>query len=247
MQKITITLKSFLKAAVLAGCWAAILTLFTACGPSEDLARSITQMRHLGLQENEDLQKMVARRATKEVRKLKKQDYFVEPMALPMDAQLAKVYAYESAMNADGLPLYFLERASTKTRSKSAGKQHAIEVAKIFLAGRFASRIAGLAITDLSNNELSQEEAKSISKVVSTYDNWIAKKLGPVIPLAVLYREEENGILEVNVTVAYNIEANLENLREQTLSQLEKDTQIARERLEKAFPAERLLPTEPLN
>lgn len=190
-------------------------------------------------QQPKSLLKAAAKNASQEAKKLKKEGYYTEPMALPMDVQLTKAYIYESALDDEGVKSFFTERASVKSRSKSAGKQHATEVCMIYLARSFNAHIAGLAQTDLSNHELSQAEAESISKTVSAYENWTAINLGPVIPVAVFMKDEKDGIVEVSVSVAYNLDANLDRLREETISKLQKDTDVAREKLESLMAPER--------
>ena len=111
--------------------------------------------------------------------------------------------------------------------------KHAMEVCMINLARRFNSHIKGLVQTYLSNQELSQKEAESINKMVSAYENWTAINLGPVIPVSVFLKDEGDGIVEVSVSVAYNVDENLERLREKTISKLEEDTDIAREKLDR--------------
>lgn len=216
-----------------------LITTLHSCNSSSDLSKTIRVPGAESGSLSDKYTKAVSKRALSEAKKLKKQGYYVAPMALPIDAQLTKVYLYEGVTDEIGNRRYITERASVKSRSKTAGKQHAIEACKIYIAGYMQSHIMGLVKSDLSNQELSTSEAESISKMVSSYENWIAANLGPVNPVAVFYRDEKGGILDVSVCVSYDLEYNLERVRNKTLRKLEDDTDIARERLEEVFDSER--------
>ena len=176
--------------------------------------------------------------AEKQAKQMKRQGYYVDPMGLPMETQLEKAMLFEGIVDNSGRTRYIVEKEHVLSRTPASGKQHALELAKLTLAGYLQSYIQGLVQTDLGNNQISMKEAESINKSVSVYNNWIAQNLGPVTPVAVLYKDHRNEV-EVYVTVAYDKRYAKTLVSEQLVKKLEGDTNIAREKLEKVFNASR--------
>ena len=56
----------------------------------------------------------------------------------------------------------------------------------------------------VSNKQLSADEAASISQTVSAGKNLISQKIGRVIPVVEMYRSKSNGNKEILVRVGYN-------------------------------------------
>ena len=79
----------------------------------------------------------------------------------------------------------------------------ATELAKNNLVGLMASNIREVVETELSNNQISKDEAVSWTKTVSAVTNKVSKKLGQVFVPFKIYRENENNY-EVMLRVAYN-------------------------------------------
>ena len=79
----------------------------------------------------------------------------------------------------------------------------ATELAKNNLVGLMASNIREVVETELSNNQISKDEAVSWTKTVSAVTNKVAKKLGQVYVPFKIFKENENNY-EVTLRVAYN-------------------------------------------
>ena len=85
-----------------------------------------------------------------------------------------------------------------------ASKMQAMELAKQSLAGQIQTEITALVDNQVSNKQLSADEAASISQTVSAGKNLISQKIGRVIPVVEMYRSKSNGNKEILVRVGYN-------------------------------------------
>jgi 1-aminocyclopropane-1-carboxylate deaminase/D-cysteine desulfhydrase-like pyridoxal-dependent ACC family enzyme len=60
--------------------------------------------------------------------------------------------------------------------------------------------------SDVANNQLSNEEAVSITNSIMVSVNKVSKRLGMVTPLFQSYRQLSNGNYEVQMLIGYNYE-----------------------------------------
>ena len=107
----------------------------------------------------------------------------------------------------------------------------AIETAKIELAGKIATNIAALIESNISNQQLNSEEAASITKSVAVAKNLISQKLGQIIIPFEVYRKIDKNI-EANIRIAYNNQIAREIAIGTIREQLEKDTELTKQRLD---------------
>ena len=174
----------------------------------------------------------VSKMAKKESKHLTRSGYYVVPGALPIRKQLERAYTMENEYDSIGFPKFFITSGIAIAQNQSSAMAHATAVAKVSLANMVKSNIAGIIETSLSNNQLTNDEAKSISKVVSAYTDLIAQELGRIIPVVVLYRKVGDNY-EANVRIAYNAPMAMKAAKDVLLSKLEEETNVAREKLEK--------------
>lgn len=216
-----------------------VIGLLAACSGEKQTVTQETTFSKGRIAQSQAFLQSAGKRAKQQAKSLAKQGFYTDPLGLPMDAQLHKAYVFESEVDESGQSRFIVEKATVVARTKSSGKQHALETAKLTIAGYLQSHIAGLVKSDLSNHQLSEEEAESINKMVSSYENWIVNNLGSVEPLAILYRDLKGDKVEVQVSIAFDLSQNLEQVRSKTLSKLEEDTDVSREKLESVFSPER--------
>jgi hypothetical protein len=168
--------------------------------------------------------------AKKKARQNAKAGYYTNLTSTTMECQIEKAILYDAVLNAEGQKRYIVETSNVLSKSPEAGKQHAIETAKIKIAGYLQSTILGLVETSLSNNQLSMKEAEQINKMVSNYENWIAQNLGSVEPIGAIYKKHHDKI-EVEVCIAYNMENAANITRNAVINKLSEDTKISKDKL----------------
>ena len=88
----------------------------------------------------------------------------------------------------------------------SAAQMQAVNLAKLDLAGQIQTRVNQLIEAKVANDEISAESAASINSFVSASKNLISNTLGRVMILVEIYRVNEAGNNEVQVTLGYNSE-----------------------------------------
>ena len=153
---------------------------------------------------NKQVKDRAIRDARKEARKLEKQGYKAPVGKLPIDKQLEKAWQCQYEMDSNGYPFYFIATARTTGSNYSAAQMQAVNLAKLDLAGQIQTRVNQLVEAKVANDEISAEEAVSINSFVSASKNVISNTLGRVLILVEIYRVNENGNNEVQVTLGYN-------------------------------------------
>ena len=155
---------------------------------------------------NRQVKDKAIRSARKEARKLAKQGYKAPVGKLPIDKQLEKAWQCQYEMDSNGYPFYFIATARTTGSNYSAAQMQAVNLAKLDLAGQIQTRVNQLIEAKVANDEISSESAASINSFVSASKNLISNTLGRVMILVEIYRVNEAGNNEVQVTLGYNSE-----------------------------------------
>ena len=155
---------------------------------------------------NRQVKDKAIRSARKEARKLAKQGYKAPVGKLPIDKQLEKAWQCQYEMDSNEYPFYFIATARTTGSNYSAAQMQAVNLAKLDLAGQIQTRVNQLIEAKVANDEISAESAASINSFVSASKNLISNTLGRVMILVEIYRVNEAGNNEVQVTLGYNSE-----------------------------------------
>ena len=155
---------------------------------------------------NRQVKDKAIRSARKEARKLAKQGYKAPVGKLPIDKKLEKAWQCQYEMDSNGYPFYFIATARTTGSNYSAAQMQAVNLAKLDLAGQIQTRVNQLIEAKVANDEISAESAASINSFVSASKNLISNTLGRVMILVEIYRVNEAGNNEVQVTLGYNSE-----------------------------------------
>lgn len=165
--------------------------------------------------------------ARKEAKELKKAGWMVSPGALPIDKQLEKSYMLQFENDEAGYPLYIMAEAMSVSGNYDAAKMQALELAKQNLISQVETNVNTIIENDVSNSQLSADEAASITRSVLASKNVISAKLGRVLPVVQLYRKLDNKNSEVLVRIAYNSKM----AREATLQAVRDDLESRGDRL----------------
>lgn len=146
--------------------------------------------------------------ARKEAKNYKKKGYYVVRAGLPMEKQLEVAYSRQLEIDQDGYPLYITATAESVAQTKIAAKNQAMAIAKFDLASQLETNIVGLIENSVANEQLSQEDAASLTKTVTASKEIVAQKLGRVITLFSAYKSDKTLSKRANVgytvMIAYN-------------------------------------------
>ena len=165
-------------------------------------------------QTKEQLEKKASKAARKEAKRLKKEGWTIAPGALPLDKQLDRAYMLELELGADMLPKYVMGEAMSIGENYDAAKIQALELAKQNLVVKIESEISAMVQTTVANQQISADDAASITKTIVESKNNIVKRIGRVLTAVEAYRTLPNGNKEVLVRVAYSMETALQVVKE---------------------------------
>lgn len=178
------------------------------------------------------IKKKAVKEARKEVKTYMKDGYFVSPGSLPMEKQLENSWVRQYEVDEKGFPLYIVATGNSVANTQTAAKLQATETAKLELAGTISTNVAAIIENSIANQQLSTDDAASISKTVAASKNIIAQELGRVITLFEIYKKIGTNV-ESNVRLAYNTEMALEIGKKVIKKKLEEETSILHEKLDK--------------
>jgi hypothetical protein len=169
--------------------------------------------------------------AKSEAKRLEKEGYYVPPGAIPLEMGLAQSYKYQVEMSDNGYPKYITGEAAAIGGTKIAAKNQAMEAAKLELAGKIESNIAALTEQSIANEQLTQEEAASITETVTAAKNIISQKLGRIIVLFEAYKDMGRNV-ESLVRIAYNQDMALEVTKDAIRDDLRKKSEDLHKKLD---------------
>jgi hypothetical protein len=179
-----------------------------------------------------EMKRKAYKQARKEARRFKRKGWYVAPGALPMDKQIEKSWELQYKLDEQGYPLYIVATGNSVAETQSAAKLQATELAKLELAGLVQTNVAALIENSIANNQLNNEEAASVTKTVAASKNIIAQEIGRVIFLFEIMRKVDKNV-EVSVRIGYNNEMAQEAAKKVIRKQLEDQTEILHEKLDK--------------
>lgn len=167
-----------------------------------------------------------------QAKEYEKEGYYVAVGASPIERQLTNAWMREIEQDEQGFPKYIVATGRSVGESQIAAKLQATEAAKLELAGTLATNIAALIENNFANAQLNAEEAASVTKTVGASKNIIAQEIGRIITMVELYKDINKNI-EVNLRVAYNSDMAMEMAKKVVRNQLEQETKVLQEKLEK--------------
>lgn len=168
------------------------------------LALAMVVMGSCNAQKLTKEQKQANKTIKKEVRQLKKNGWQVAPGNLALDLQLKEAYSKALEKDEKGYEAYVSGEAMTVGESYDAALFQATNLAKLDLAAKIETEITELIDTRLANKQLSQKQAASLVESVAASKNLISQKLGRVIIPVKMYRDLDNGNVEVRTMVFYS-------------------------------------------
>lgn len=153
-----------------------------------------------------ELNSKATKAARKEAKKMQKEGWTIAPGSLPVDKQLDKSYLMQYEYDENAYPRFIMAEAMSVGENYDGARIQATELAKLNLAGQIQSEITALVESTVASQQLSAEEAATVSKSIIASKNTISQNLGRVIPVVEVYRTLKNKNKEVLVRLAYNFE-----------------------------------------
>ncbi len=180
-----------------------------------------------------EMKRKAHKAARKEARKYKRSGWYIAPGALPMDKQVEKSWQRQYEEDEDGYPLYLVATGNSVGETQSAAKLQATELAKLELAGIVQTNIVALIENSVANNQLSRDDATSVTKTVAASKNIIAQEIGRVVTFFEIYREVGDRNIESSVRIGYNTKMAHEVAKKAIKEQLEDKTEELHKKLDK--------------
>jgi hypothetical protein len=169
--------------------------------------------------------------AQQEARKYIKEGYYVAPGSLALDMQLEYAWKMQSEIDEKGNPKYFVAPGNSVAESQTAAKLQAMETAKLDLAGQISTQVSALISSTISNQQLNNEDAASVTKTVAESKSLIGQKLGRVNIFLEMYRRVGKNI-ECDLWIGYSQESAIEEAKEILRKKLEESSKLSREQLD---------------
>lgn len=205
---------------------------FAEQSEQKEIRKERMEIRKLGKKE---LNEKVSKTTKKEANRLKKEGWVVSPGALPLEKQLERSYLMEFEYDDNMFPKYIMANAQSIGENYDAAKTAATSLAITNLAGQIQTEVSALVENTVANQQLSADEAVSITESVMAAKNLISQSIGRTITVVECYRELKNHNKEVMVRIAYNGEMAKEAAKKAVRSELEKKGENLHEQLDKAL------------
>jgi hypothetical protein len=157
-----------------------------------------------------------------EAKRLEADGWQAAPGAIPMVRQLEESYTLQYEKDENRQPKYITGDAMSIGENYDAAKAQAVELAKLQLAGKIETMVMAITENNVSNEQLTGEQAASVTQSVQANKNVIAQKLGRTIPLVELYRTKANKNKEVRVILGYNSGSAIDAVKEVVRADLKK-------------------------
>ena len=180
-----------------------------------------------------ELNAKASKAASKQAKELAKEGWTVSPGALPLEKQLDRSYLMLLEFDEDLFPKYIVSEGQSIGENYDAAKLQALELAKQNLAGQIQTEVTSLIETTVANEQLSAEEANSITKTIAANKNIIAQSIGRVIPVVECYRTLRNKNKEVLVRIAYNSKMSKQAAKDAAHKALEEQGEALQDKLDK--------------
>lgn len=169
-----------------------------------------------------ELGEKATKTARKAAKRLANEGWTTTPGALPLEKQLDKSYLMQMEYDENMFPKYLMGEAMSIGENYDAARLQAMELAKQSLAGQIQTEVTALIENDLSNKQLSAEEAASVTQVISAGKNLISQSIGRVLTVVEMYRVLGNKNKEVSLRIAYNAEMAKQAAKKAVRQELEK-------------------------
>lgn len=221
-----------MKSIIISLCAIWLMSLPVTAQNNEDVWKERKELRKMS---REALKEKASKDARKEAKSLSKEGWQSAPGALPIERQLDRSYMMQQEFDDDMFPKYLMGEGMSIAESYDAAKMQATELAKQNLAGQIQTEITALVENNVSNKQLSPDEAASVTQTVMGAKNFISQSLGRVITVVEVFRTKKNGNKEVLVRIAYNSQMAKDAAKKAVRKDLEDKGQELIDQIDKAI------------
>lgn len=221
-----------MKSLIISLCAIWLISLPVTAQSNEDVWKERKELRKMS---REALKEKASKDARKEAKSLSKEGWESAPGALPIERQLDRSYMMQQEFDDDMFPKYLMGEGMSIAESYDAAKMQATELAKQNLAGQIQTEITALVENNVSNKQLSPDEAASVTQTVMGAKNFISQSIGRVITVVEVYRTKKNGNKEVLVRIAYNSQMAKDAAKKAVRKDLEDKGQELIDQIDKAI------------
>ncbi len=213
------------------------MAMLVACSASfaQDAKEVMKERQEIKKMAKKELSARVDKATKKEAKRLAKEGWVVSPGALPLEKQLQRSYEMEYQYDDLGFPKYIMANAQSIAENYDAAKTAATSLAITNLAGQIQTEVAALIENTVANQQLTAEDAVSISETVMSSKNLISQSIGRTIVMVECYRVLKNKNREVMVRIAYNGEMAKQAAKQAVREELEKKGEKLHEQLDKVL------------
>ena len=187
-----------------------------------------------------ELRQKALRTARTEARNYRREGYRVFVGDLPMERQIENAWLRAIDINDLGYPEFIVGNAQVTSGNATAAKSQALHASKVEIASLTSSMIAALIESSVVNNEITTVEAQTLNKHLQASKELIVADLGQVQKVLEIYRELPNRNVQVNLRLAYSSTLALEAARRRMQKEMESETQVLHQKLDRIFNLERL-------
>jgi hypothetical protein len=223
---------------------------FCALFISVSVADASAQFRRLPREERgarAQIKKRAIKEARKEARKLRRDDWAVAPGSMPMEKMLERSWIMQYERTEEGELAHLHSDGNGVANTYTAAQIQAHEMAKLNLAGQIQTEIRALVEANIANQQLSQEEAATVNRILTTSRNIIATRLNRVDPGLVIYRTLRNDNVECQVMLFYNRDQALRQASDVIRQQLDQDLRSLSQRWDSILGLDVPAATQPSN
>ena len=197
------------------------------------LALSVVMMASCASQNLTKDQRTAEKNIKKEVKQLKKEGWKVAPGNIAMDLQLKESYNKALERDEKGYEKFVAGEAMSVGETYDAALFQATNLAKLDLAGKIQTEVTELIDNKLANKQLSQKQASSLAERVAASKNLVSQKLGRVIVPVKMYRDLENGNVEVRTVMYYSHDMAMDIMKQTMREDLEQKADDLSKQLDK--------------
>ena len=186
----------------------------------------------------DELYKKAGKIARKEEKKLIKQGW--QTMGLPIAKQLEQTWMKMYETEPNGYPRYIWAQEMVTANTYAAAQSQADNITKLRIASQISSSIGALVDIALANQEISAQEAASITKVVENSKILVSQKLGRVFKTMEIFKIVD-GNYQMRTTICYDMKAAITIAKEIILEELKNDSEVNKAQLEKIMGMDNLI------
>lgn len=178
-------------------------------------------------------QKAAEKTVKNETKRLKKEGWKVAPGNVAMELQLKESYNMALEKDDKGYSKYVSGEAMSVGENYDAALFQAMNLAKLDLAGKIQTEVTELIDNKLANKQLNQKQAASLAESVAASKNLVSQKLGRVLVPVKMYRDLDNGNIEVRTVMYYNHDMAMDILKQSMREDLEQKADDLSKQLDK--------------